>query len=209
MRELIVTVGLPKSGKSTWCAERHLPVVAEAACRLQELTVMRVLDVMACSGNRRLILDADSSLSGEYREYLVDEWMRHDDAVVTFAFFPAPVRICESRGASLRGVEFDDFRAQEIERTMLVSTVELVLESGRVVSMVRPQVRPVGVPYFFESPVLLSGGAAYAPSSAIAVRVDGIAYPDLVQHVDRATRTLEDRKLIAPLCRGLGIAEGK
>jgi predicted kinase len=102
---LICTVGLPRSGKSTWTKQQRLPIVNRDAVRLAlhgqrflaeaEDMVAAMTKYMAkalfLGGNQTVIVD-ECNVSEKRRElWLSDKW----DTV--FQYFDTPVEECERR----------------------------------------------------------------------------------------------------------------
>ncbi|MHA2062921.1 MAG: AAA family ATPase [Candidatus Thorarchaeota archaeon] len=111
MNTLIVTVGLPRSGKSTWARKQGFPVVEPDAIRQTlygkmfwkpgESAVWTLARQMVCAlflaGHETVILDS-TSIKREAR----DSWSKMDPPVgleweVKFASFPLPPKECKER----------------------------------------------------------------------------------------------------------------
>ena len=105
MNKLILTVGLPRSGKSTWAKQQGLPIVRPDAIRMElygqrfwergEKMVWSIVDVMVRSlftaGNTSVILDA-TNLSVKYRwDWYSSEWETY------FKTFDTDVDTCVKR----------------------------------------------------------------------------------------------------------------
>jgi predicted kinase len=85
---LIVTVGLPRSGKSTWAREQGFPIVCPDAIRLalhgqaflteSETMVWAIAKYMVKSlflaGHEEVILDATNTTKRRRREWVSKEW---------------------------------------------------------------------------------------------------------------------------------------
>lgn len=103
---LICTVGLPRSGKSTWSLKQGFPIVNPDSIRLSihghpfikeaEPLVWAVTELMVKSlfkaGHTRVILDACNSTRARR-----DEWVRPDEWTTAFIQFSTPVEVCEKR----------------------------------------------------------------------------------------------------------------
>ncbi len=117
MKTLIVTVGLPRSGKSTWSLETSkqlkCPIVNPDAVRLAvhqtrfmksaEPTVWMVTQYMVRAlfhaGHNTVILDATNTTKAR-RKFWLDECEQGfygDDARVMFAVFDTPALECQDR----------------------------------------------------------------------------------------------------------------
>ncbi len=86
---LIVTVGLPRSGKSTWTRKQPFPVVSPDAVRLtlhgqrfwagaEKMVwalVPMVVRVLFASGNPTVVLDATNVTRWERDQWQSDEWV--------------------------------------------------------------------------------------------------------------------------------------
>ena len=117
MNTLIVTVGLPRSGKSTWAREVtkqiHSPIVNPDAVRMA-ITGQRfvkhaeplVWTIVQCmvralfqAGHNSVILDATNTTKAR-RKFWLDECRNGfygDDAKVSFIVFDTPVDVCKQR----------------------------------------------------------------------------------------------------------------
>lgn len=105
MNTLIMTVGLPRSGKSTWAREQTLPVVCPDAIRLAlhgqpfvaeaEPFVWAIAKTMVralfLAGHETVILDATNTTQRRRDEWRSSEW---DLAPV---LFDTPVAVCIKR----------------------------------------------------------------------------------------------------------------
>ncbi|MEE8577292.1 MAG: ATP-binding protein [candidate division Zixibacteria bacterium] len=117
MNTLIVTVGLPRSGKSTWAKEVtkqiHSPIVNPDAVRLAvtgqrfvktaEPLVWTIVQIMVRAlfeaGHNSVILDATNTTKAR-RKFWLDECRNGfygDDAKVSFVVFDTPVDVCKQR----------------------------------------------------------------------------------------------------------------
>ena len=117
MNTLIVTVGLPRSGKSTWVKEvtkqLHCPIVNPDAVRFAvtgqrfvksaEPTVWMVVRYMVRAlfeaGHNTVILDATNTTK-ERRRFWLDECRQGfygDDARVSFVVFDTSAEVCKQR----------------------------------------------------------------------------------------------------------------
>lgn len=107
MSQLIVTVGLPRSGKSTWARAQDHPIVNPDSIRLAlhgqrflpeaEPFVWAIARCMVralfLAGHETVILDACNTTK-ERR----DEWLAHDGAWIrVFKAFPTPAEECIRR----------------------------------------------------------------------------------------------------------------
>jgi predicted kinase len=116
MNTLIVTVGVPRSGKSTWAHETskqlHCPIVNPDSVRLAvtgkrfvkfaEPTVWMVVRYMVRSlfhaGHNTVILDATNTTK-ERRKFWLDECRQgyYGEATVCFAVFDTDPETCKQR----------------------------------------------------------------------------------------------------------------
>ena len=90
MKKLIMTIGLPRSGKSTWANEQSLPVVNPDSIRLAlhgqpfigiaEPFVWAIAKVMVralfLSGHEIVILDATNTTNARRDEWKSSAWVR-------------------------------------------------------------------------------------------------------------------------------------
>lgn len=88
MKELIVTVGLPRSGKSTWAREQGFPIVNKDSIRLAlhgkrflkdaEPWVHAIAKTMVKSlffaGHDKVIVDECNVMKKHREEWISDEW---------------------------------------------------------------------------------------------------------------------------------------
>lgn len=112
---LVMTVGLPRSGKSTWAKAQGVPIVNPDAIRLAvhgqryraeaEPLVWSIAQVMVRAlfgaGHETVILDATNM-----NEYRRDQW-RSTEWTRAFKIFDTPVDVCLARAAGdteLQGV---------------------------------------------------------------------------------------------------------
>ena len=105
---LILTVGLPRSGKSTWAKEQGYPIVSPDAIRLAlhgsafvasaEPVVWATAKLMVAAlfgaGHMTVILDACNVTSKRRAEWLDSRW------AVTYCVHATPVEECMSRAES-------------------------------------------------------------------------------------------------------------
>ncbi len=117
MNTLIVTVGLPRSGKSTWAKEVtkqiHSPIVNPDAVRLAITgqrfvksaepivwtTVQYMVRALFEAGHNTVILDATNTTKVR-RKFWLDECRNGfygDDTKVSFVVFETPVDVCKQR----------------------------------------------------------------------------------------------------------------
>ncbi len=135
MNTLIVTVGLPRSGKSTWALatskQLHCPIVNPDAVRLAvtgqrfvreaEPTVWMVVRYMVRSlfnaGHCTVILDA-TNLTKSRRKFWLDESKQgnYGDSAVCFVTFDADADTCKQR-------------AIESDMTDLLPVIDMMHES--------------------------------------------------------------------------------
>ena len=102
---LIVTVGLPRSGKSTWANQQGYPVVEPDAIRLalydavfipaMEDFVWFIAKMLVkyhfLRGEHAVILDATNTTAKRRAVWMSDNWETH------FQYFDTPADICKSR----------------------------------------------------------------------------------------------------------------
>lgn len=107
MKELILTVGLPRSGKSTWAKEQGYPIVNPDAIRLAlhgkpfiseaEGFVWQIAYTMAKSlflaGHEKVIIDATNTTKKRREEWI----NRFKDCEVSYMTFNTPPEICIQR----------------------------------------------------------------------------------------------------------------
>lgn len=105
MKVLVLTVGLPRSGKSTWASQQGCPVVCPDQIRLAlhgrefyppaEPMVWYVAQVMVRalfgSGHEKVILDACNVTEKRRREWLSPQWK------TTFKLFDTDPEVCRQR----------------------------------------------------------------------------------------------------------------
>ncbi len=117
MNTLIVTVGLPRSGKSTWAREVtkqiHSPIVNPDAVRMAITgqrfvkdaepivwtTVQYMVRALFEAGHNTVILDATNTTKAR-RKFWLDECRNGfygDDAKVSFIVFDTTVDVCKQR----------------------------------------------------------------------------------------------------------------
>lgn len=107
MKKLILTVGLPRSGKSTWAREQGFPIVNPDSVRLAihgeafiakaEPIVWQHVFIMAealfNAGHETIIIDATNTMKRRR-----DEWKnKFPDAEIQFQVFETPAEECIRR----------------------------------------------------------------------------------------------------------------
>lgn len=116
MNTLVITIGLPQSGKSTWAKEQGLPIVSPDSIRLalhgkpyiglSEPFVWAVAKVMVralfLSGNEEVILDATNMTRKRRNEWQSKIWKRRYQFFPTREFVTAHETIenCKQRAAT-------------------------------------------------------------------------------------------------------------
>lgn len=107
-KTLILTVGLPQSGKSTWAQTESHPIVNPDSIRLAlhgkpfiglaEPFVWAIAKVMVralfLAGHDAVILDATNTTRKRRDEWKSSSWCR------SFKVFDTPVEVCRDRAAS-------------------------------------------------------------------------------------------------------------
>lgn len=102
---LIMTVGLPRSGKSTWARETGHPIVSPDAVRLAlhgkfyissaEPVVWAIARIMVLAlfeaGHDKVVFDACNNTKKRRDEWLSRKWKR------SFVIFDAPASLCVAR----------------------------------------------------------------------------------------------------------------
>lgn len=102
---LILTVGLPRSGKSTWARQQGVPVVNPDSIRLALhgqafvasaepfvwATAKLMVRALFLAGHSRVILDATNTTEKRRAEWDSPEW------AVRFMEFHTPVEVCIQR----------------------------------------------------------------------------------------------------------------
>lgn len=105
MNKLIITVGLPRSGKSTWAKEQNIPIVSPDSIRLAlhgerwnalaEPFVWAIAKVMVralfISGHDTVILDSTAITKFRRNDWKSNEWVR------LFKEFDTSKEICIER----------------------------------------------------------------------------------------------------------------
>lgn len=109
MKTLMMTVGLPRSGKSTWARRQKLPIVSPDAIRISlhgerfiktaEAIVWAHAKLMVASlfeaGHDTVILDATNTIQRYRDEWLDDRWQ------CQYVAFTAPMELCIKRAERL------------------------------------------------------------------------------------------------------------
>lgn len=104
MKTLIMTVGLPKSGKSTWAKEQGIPIVNPDSIRLAlhghdyiqsaEPFVWAIAHTMVqalfCAGHDKVILDACNCTEKRRNEWILEL----ENYQVEFVLFTADADLC-------------------------------------------------------------------------------------------------------------------
>jgi len=110
MKTLICTVGLPRSGKSTWAQGQNVPVVNPDSIRLAlygrqywapaEKMVWALADVMVkalfMAGHDKVILDATNTTRAQRDQWRSTEWQTCFHRVLPFM----SVELCKTRAIS-------------------------------------------------------------------------------------------------------------
>lgn len=105
MKTLIMTVGLPRSGKSTWAKDQNLPIVSPDAIRLAlhgerwnalaEPFVWAIAKVMVralfIAGHDTIILDSTALTKARRKEWESKSWIRK------YIEFNTPKDVCIER----------------------------------------------------------------------------------------------------------------
>ena len=105
MPELVMTVGLPRSGKTTWACQQGLPIVSPDEIRLAlhgqrfvgsaEGFVWAIAKVMVRAlfgtGHERVVLDATSITEERRKDWLSSQW------TCTYKVFRTSPEECELR----------------------------------------------------------------------------------------------------------------
>lgn len=108
VKQLILTVGLPRAGKSTWARRQSVPVVSPDAIRLAmhgqrfaaeaEPFVWAVAKVMVralfVAGHGMVILDATNVVRARRDEWRSAEW------ATWYAPFDTPADVCKARAVA-------------------------------------------------------------------------------------------------------------
>lgn len=122
---LILTVGLPRSGKSTWARKQNLPVVCPDSIRLAlhgqrfqtlaEPLVWAIAHIMVhalfLAGHTTVILDATNITKSRRDEWKISAW------TTRFALITTPLSVCLSRAIT----ENDTYIIPIIERMAIQS----------------------------------------------------------------------------------------
>lgn len=102
---LILMVGLPRSGKSTWARQQGVPIVNPDAIRLAlhgkayealaEPFVWAIAKIMVralfLAGARVVVLDATNTTQARRDEWKSEAWLRY------YVYIPTPVAVCIAR----------------------------------------------------------------------------------------------------------------
>jgi predicted kinase len=105
MKNVIVTVGLPHSGKSTWAKKQNVPIVNRDAIRLavhgqpyiQEvedfITLIEeyMVNSLFLAGNETIIIDATHATQSRRDRWISDKWQ------TSFRHFPTSKTECIAR----------------------------------------------------------------------------------------------------------------
>ena len=108
MSTLVLTVGLPQSGKSTWAKDQGHPIVNLDAIRLAThgqpfvgsaepfvwATAKAMVRSLFLAGHETVILDATNTTRKRRGEWKSRDWVRD------FQVFDTPADVCRSRASS-------------------------------------------------------------------------------------------------------------
>jgi len=109
---LVVLVGIPGSGKSTWAGEQDAPVLSsdeirrlitgnaanQSVNRLVFQTMRRMLGAMLGAGAKRVIVDSTALSRKERRTWL--RWAELHGCDAEAVFFDVPREVCEARNSA-------------------------------------------------------------------------------------------------------------
>jgi predicted kinase len=110
MNTLIMTVGLPRSGKSTWAKKQNLPIVNPDSTRLalhgQRFTgaaepmvwaiAHYMVESLFLAGHAIVILDATNTTKARRDEWKSKKWIR------TYCISNTPIEVCIERATARR-----------------------------------------------------------------------------------------------------------
>jgi predicted kinase len=127
MKKLIMTVGLPRSGKSTWAKKQNLPIVNPDAIRLSvhgqpflkeaESLVWTIAKYMTKSlflaGHERIILDATNLTKKRRKEWEDDMWE------IEYKYFNTSPEECKRR-------------ALNTDKAYLLPVIDRMIESAEL-----------------------------------------------------------------------------
>jgi len=129
MNELIMTIGLPRSGKSTWAKEQGIPIVSCDAIRqsmgvypfvpaaepIVWTTARYMVKALFFAGHTKVILDTTAITKKRRDEWINDKWIRR------FHVFPTPQSDCIER-------------ARTTNQEYLIPIIEVMAEQYETVS---------------------------------------------------------------------------
>lgn len=133
VKTLVMTVGLPRSGKSTWARQQGCPIVNPDAIRLAlhgqrfvasaEPVVWAVAKLMVAAlfraGHDTVILDATNTTKARRDEWISPEW------AIRYHVVPTPKDVCITRALA----EYDTELVAVIER--MAAQFDLLTETER------------------------------------------------------------------------------